>query len=71
LVAGRSIEQTFVRSVNTSVTVLIALLALFFLGPVATQDFALTLLIGIIAGAYSSIAVAIPLLVAVEKRRGQ
>ena len=70
LVAGRSIEQTFVRSVNTSVTVLISLLALFFLGPESTQDFALTLLIGIVAGAYSSIAVAIPLLVAVAKWQG-
>lgn len=69
LVAGRSIEQTFVRSVNTSVTVLFSLLALLFLGPVSTQDFALTLIIGIVAGAYSSIAVAIPLLVAVERRK--
>ncbi len=71
LVAGRSIEQTFVRSVNTSVTVLISLLALFFLGPVATQDFALTLIIGIVVGAYSSIAIAIPLLVTVAKRQGK
>jgi preprotein translocase subunit SecF len=71
LVAGRSIEQTFVRSVNTSVTVLISLLALFFLGPIATQDFALTLIIGIIAGVYSSIAVAIPLLVVVAKWQGK
>lgn len=70
-VAGRSIEQTFVRSVNTSVTVLISLLALFFLGPVATQDFALTLIIGIVVGAYSSIAIAIPLLVTVAKWQGK
>jgi len=67
LVAGRSIEQTFVRSVNTSMTVLISLGALFFLGPVATQDFALTLIIGVLAGTYSSIAVATPLLVTVAK----
>lgn len=67
LVTGRSIKQTFVRSVNTSLTVFISLLALFFLGPESTQDFALTLLIGIVAGAYSSIAVAIPLLAVVAK----
>lgn len=67
LVAGRSIEQTFVRSVNTSMTTLISLGALFFLGPVATQDFALTLIIGVLAGTYSSIAVATPLLVTVAK----
>lgn len=67
LVAGRSIEQTFVRSVNTSMTTLLALGALFFLGPAATQDFALTLIIGILAGTYSSIALATPLLVTVAK----
>ena len=68
--AGRSLNQTFVRSMNTSATTLIALLALFFLGPASTQDFALTLLIGIIAGTYSSIFFATPLLVEVEKWRG-
>ncbi len=67
LVAGRSIEQTFTRSVNTSMTTLIALGALFFLGPVATQDFALTLIVGIVAGTFSSIALATPLLVVVAK----
>jgi preprotein translocase subunit SecF len=71
LVAGRSIEQTFVRSVNTSMTTLISLGALFFLGPVATQDFALTLIIGVLAGTYSSIAVATPLLVTVAKWQGK
>lgn len=70
-VVGRSIDQTFVRSINTSLSTLIALLALFFLGPESTQDFALTLLIGIVAGAYSSIAVATPLLVAVAKWQGK
>lgn len=66
-VAGRSIDQTFVRSVNTSISTLIALGALFFFGPVATQDFALTLIIGVIAGTYSSIALATPLLVSYER----
>lgn len=68
-VAGRSLNQTIVRSVNTSVTVAISLLALYFLGPLSTKDFALTMLIGIMAGTYSSIALATPLLVAVEKWR--
>lgn len=70
--AGRAIEQTFTRSINTSITTLAALGALYMLGPVATQDFALTLIIGIIAGTYSSIALATPLLVAVanwQKKR--
>lgn len=70
-VAGRSLNQTFVRSVNTSLTVLITLLVLFFIGPAATRDFALTLLVGIIAGTYSSVFLATPLLVEVEKWRGK
>ena len=67
--AGRSLGQTFVRSLNTSLTVLATLLILFFIGPASTKDFALTLLVGIIAGAYSSIFLATPLLVQVEKWR--
>lgn len=65
--AGRSLNQTFVRSVNTSLTVLITLLILYFIGPASTKDFALTLLVGIVAGTYSSIALATPLLVTYEK----
>lgn len=67
LVAGQSLNQTFVRSVNTSLTTIIALGALFMLGPVATQDFALVLAVGIVAGTYSSIALATPLLVTAER----
>ncbi len=69
LTAGRSLNQTFVRSVNTSLTVVVTLLALFFMGPISTQDFALTLLVGIVAGTYSSLALATPLLVTIEKWR--
>ena len=68
MTAGRSLSQTFVRSINTSLTVLITLLALYFLGPVSTKVFALTLLVGIIAGTYSSIFLATPLLVLWAKR---
>jgi len=66
-VAGRSLNQTIVRSINTSVTVAISLAALYIFGPDSTKYFALTLLIGIIAGTYSSVALATPLLVAYEK----
>jgi len=70
-VAGRSLGQTFVRSINTSLTVLFTLLVLYFIGPASTRDFALTLLVGITAGTYSSIFLATPLLVTVEKWRGK
>lgn len=64
---GHSIEQTFVRSINTSLTVLFVILALYFVGGETTKNFALTLAIGVIAGTYSSIFIASPLLVAVEE----
>jgi len=64
---GHSIEQTIVRSVNTSFTVLLVILALYFVGGETTKNFALTLAIGIIAGTYSSIFLASPLLVAIEE----
>lgn len=64
---GHSIEQTFVRSINTSLTVLLVILALYFIGGETTKNFALTLAIGIIAGTYSSIFLASPLLVAIEE----
>lgn len=65
----RSITQTLTRSINTSVTVIVVLFALFFVGPDATKDFALTLIVGMIAGTYSSILVASPLLILIEKRQ--
>ena len=66
---GKSLEQTFTRSINTSITTLFVVLALFFIGPETTKDFALVLAIGLIAGTYSSIFLASPLLVEVEKRQ--
>ena len=69
--AGRAISQTIVRSINTSVSVILALGALWLIGPAATQNFALTLLVGIIAGTYSSICLATPLLVELAERQGR
>ncbi len=62
-IVNHSILQTFGRSITTSLTVLITLLALFLFGGAAISDFILALLIGIIIGTYSSIFVASPLLV--------
>ena len=66
LTVGKSLNQTYVRSVNTSFTTFFVLGALFILGPPATQNFALVLLTGVIAGTYSSLCIAAPLLVAVS-----
>ena len=66
-VVGRSLTQTYARSINTSLTTIVVLLALFFFGGSQTEDFALALLIGVMAGAYSSIFFASPLLVIIER----
>jgi preprotein translocase subunit SecF len=64
---GKSLEQTYARSINTSLTVILAVLALFFFGPESTKYFALMLAVGMFFGTYSSIFLASPLLVAVEE----
>ena len=64
---GKSVTQTFGRSINTSLTIFLSLVALYFIGGESTKDFAFVLLVGVIAGTYSSIFVASPLLVTLEK----
>lgn len=64
---GQSISQTFVRSINTSLTTLIALIVLYFVGGSTTQHFTLALIIGIAVGTYSSVFIGSPLLVTFEK----
>ena len=59
----RSLNQTLVRSINTSFTTLLVLFALFYLGDVTLKYFSLALILGISAGTYSSIFLASPLLV--------
>lgn len=58
-----SIVQTFVRSVNTSVTVMLVLASMYFFGGESIRHFILALLLGIAIGTYSSIFNAAPLLV--------
>lgn len=50
-----SVNQTFVRSINTSMTTLITLIALYLFGGVTTKDFVLAMILGIAIGTYSSI----------------
>ncbi|MFA6257913.1 MAG: protein translocase subunit SecF [Candidatus Paceibacterota bacterium] len=66
-VVGVSLEQSYIRSISTSSTVILVLLALFFFGPVSTKYFALMLTAGMFFGTYSSIFLASPLLVFVEE----
>lgn len=62
-----ALNETLMRSVNTTLTVLLPLFALFFLGGETIHNFSLALLVGMASGAYSSIFIASPLLVFVER----
>jgi preprotein translocase subunit SecF len=64
---GKSVSQTFGRSINTSLTIFLVLVALYFIGGEATRNFAFVLLVGVVAGTYSSIFLASPLLISLEK----
>jgi preprotein translocase subunit SecF len=66
-IVGKSLEQSYIRSICTSMTVILVLLALFFFGPISTRYFALMLAAGMFFGTYSSIFLASPLLVVVEE----
>ncbi len=65
---GKSISQTMTRSINTSLTVILALLSLAIFGAAATRVFALVMLVGVVAGTYSSILLAAPLLIPLAKK---
>lgn len=62
-----SLNQTLIRSINTSLTVLLTLTSVIIFGGASIRTFALALTIGIAIGTYSSIFVASPLLVVWEK----
>jgi len=66
-VANMAINQTLVRSINNSLTIIFMLVALVFLGGETIHWFAAALLIGTIAGTYSSTFTAVPLLVVWKK----
>ena len=66
-IVNRSLNETLVRSINTSLTVLITLLAIYIFGGESIKYFALALLIGVGFGTYSSIFIASALLVTAYK----
>ena len=66
-IVGQAVDETMARSINTSLTVLLALTALYFFGSTVTETFILVLIVGVFAGAYSSIFIANPLLVLYEE----
>ena len=67
-VVNMSLNQTLMRSVNTSLVVLLSILSLLLFGGQTLKDFAFALFIGVAMGAYSSVFVASPLLVVFKER---
>ncbi|HEY7660194.1 MAG TPA: protein translocase subunit SecF [Actinomycetota bacterium] len=67
-VANTSMNQVLMRSVNTSLVVILPILSLLLFGGDTLKDFAFAMLIGTITGAYSSIFVATPILVVLKER---
>lgn len=69
-IANDAALQTIPRTINTGLGALFILFALYFLGGETLTDFALTLIIGILIGTYSSVFTAAPLTIAFEKLSG-
>ena len=65
-----SINDTLSRTLLTSITTLLALLALFFFGGEVIKGFSFAMIWGVIVGTYSSIWIAVPLLVYMKLNRG-
>ena len=57
-IANKSIWQTMARSINTTITTLITLVALYILGVTSIKEFALPLIVGVVCGCYSSVFLA-------------
>jgi preprotein translocase subunit SecF len=68
-ILNRSLNETLSRTIMTSVTTMLALLALYFFGGEIIRDFAFAMMWGIVIGTYSSIFIAVPLLLQVNIRR--
>lgn len=67
-IVERSVNETLSRSVNTSLTATLPLVAIYVWGGESLKTFAFTLIIGLVAGTYSSIFLASPLLVVMQKK---
>lgn len=65
----KSVNQVMIRSLNTSVTTLFAIIAILVFGGDSLKTFIMTLLIGILAGTYSSVFIATPLVYILDKNK--
>ncbi len=71
-IINRSINETLSRTILTSLTTLIVVVVLFALGGGIIRDFAFALIVGVVVGTYSSIYIASPLVISLERtKRGR
>ena len=70
-IVNYSVNQTMTRSINTSATVMLVLLAVYFFGGESVRNFTLVLILGVFFGTYSSIFIASPILVVWHKLAGR
>jgi preprotein translocase subunit SecF len=70
-IVNGSVNEVMGRSLNTSITTVLVLTALFLLGGSGTSNFILALLLGMVSGAYSSLFIASPLLVSWSQAKGE
>jgi len=70
-IVNKSINQTLSRTILTAGLTFLTVLALFLFGGEVLHNFSLALVIGILIGTYSSIAIAAPILVAYQEWRGE
>ncbi len=68
-ILDKSINQVMIRTINTSVTTLFAIIAILIFGGDSLKTFIVTLLIGILAGTYSSVFVATPIMYLLDKKK--
>ena len=70
-IVNTSISQTFTRTIYTSLTTFVMVLVLYIMGVVSIKEFALTLMVGIVCGAYSSVCITGPLWYMFKTNRGK
>ena len=68
-ILDKSINQVMIRSINTSVTTLFAIIAILVFGGDSLRTFIVTLLVGILAGTYSSVFIATPIVYLLDKNK--
>ena len=66
---NQSLNQTLLRTINTSITTVIVIMSLILFGGTTIKEFCIVLLIGILSGTYSSLCIASPIIVKLHPKK--